>query len=616
MNDAKGELWVTDNCGGHRWVAARVPDDSFMVIANDMLIDYIDLSDTKNFRGSKDLIEHAVSNGFAIYGPAGTPEEGKLNIALTYGTVNASGNSYRRWMGYHLFAPSLNIEPKAPFNISSPDTYTYPMFAKPDRKISALDVMNFQRTRYEGTPYDLSESPMYFGTAVLNQRRGRYVHMLSESENATLPNPTGIGTVAARLVGHITQKEAHTYEQIPELPPEIGARWWFIEGQPEFSLNLPFYGNIKDTHPAYKKLTVSHAFDPESAFWIFREVSYLGRNNRKQYGKPIQAYWRAYEAKLFAEQEAITKELITRYKADPNDAAEWITDYTIATAQAGMNRAGLIRKALVKHMATNSGDLFVVPSDSIPFVNATFDIHPTSGDALLTIQDTIDVAHTLGISEWTIRPAWLKLPNPYPLQHFTPQLYTVEDFVTGHPASLGNGATVLSTPGVRVYASTQTPDLNSGNLMKVRYTAEIMGSNYAVFENSVEKVKKGFSLHAILPDYPKGFEIVGPNGIVSLPEVIKTGKAWVFGDKERATVMIDFYLYDDAGIPVYGHGGKIVVPDGNADFVLDSGKLWAAAYSIDDDDDDKCKDETGCQTFAPSLIGIVLMMGLLIRRKD
>jgi dipeptidase len=618
LNDAGGNHWVTDNCGGHRWVAARVPDDAFMVMANDMNIDYVDLNDTKNFRGSKDLITHAISSGFAIYGPPGTPEADKVNIALTYGTINAAGNTYRRWMAFNLFAPSLNLTPKAPFNSSDASTYTYPMFAKPDRKISALDVMNFQRSRYQGTPYDLSESPMYFGTAVLPQRLGRYIHMLSESENATLPDPAGSGTVSARLVGHITQKEAHIYEQIPELPPEIGARWWFIEGQPEFSLNLPFYGNINDTHPAYKKLTVSHAFDPESAFWIFREVSYLGRANRKQYGKPIQAYWQEYEKKLYAEQDAITKELIERYKKDPKDAAEWITDYTIATAQAGMNRAGLIRNALVKHMATNSGDLFVVPSDSTPFVNATFDIHPTSGDALLTLNDTIDVASTLGISEWTIRPAYLKLPSPYPLQHFTPQLYTVEDLNSGHPTSLGDDATVLQIPGVRIYADLESSDLSAGNLIKVRYTAEIMDSAYKVFENSVEKVKKGFSLHAMLPGYSNGFELVGPNGVVSLPDAIKTGKAWVFGGKDRASVMIDFYLYDDAGSPAFGNGGKIVVPDGKADSVLNSGAMWAAAYQIDDEEepDDPCKDN-GCSVFPIGyLLGFALIFEVLFRKKS
>lgn len=570
MCDSKGELWVMENCGGHRWVAAKVPDDSFAVVANDNVIDYVDLSDTKNFKGSSDLIKFAEDNGFAVYGLAGTPEEGRVNIAASYGKQNGTGSSYRRWMGYRMFAPSQNIQLK---QASPIDPYPYPTFIKPDKKISALDIMEFQRSRFEGTKYDISESPQVFsGNAVPD------VNMLRETETAKIPNVLGDGSITARPIGHYTQKESHIYEWVPELPPEVGARWWFLEGQPEHSVNLPFYGNINDTHPAYKKNVTYRAYDPESAFWIFREVSYLARANRKQYGHAVHDYWHAYEKKLYAEQDSITEELLKRYNADPKDAADWITDYTFATAQAAMNRAGVIRKALVKHMETNSGDVFVVPDDSVPFTNGTFDIHPTAGTANLTSSDISDVANTLGISEWTVRPARLLLPSPYPLQQYTPVLYTEEDLASGHPESLGTGTTVLPIPGVRVYGTLESKDLSAGNLLKVRYTAELQDAAYEIFKNSVDNVKKEFSLHAVLSGSQSSVELVGPNGIVTLPDAIKTGKAFVIGDGTRATVMIDFYLYDDSGSPAYGYGGKIVVPDGNADGVLDTGSLWAAGY--------------------------------------
>jgi dipeptidase len=629
MNDNGGNIWITENMGGWRWVAARVPDDSICVIANDCVIDYVDLNDTKNFRGSKDLLTfpktwadtNPGSADFSIYGPAGSPNAGKLNVAATYGSQNGTGNAYRRWMGFHMFAPSQNIQlrtaPSATKFVLDPNEYPYPTFIKPDRKVSALDVMKFQRSRFEGTPYDVSAHNITFGTAALNRRLGRYIHMLAEGGEPQIPGTT----IGARPIGTPSQKETHVYEYIPEFPPAIGARWWFQEGQPEHSVNLPFYGNINDTHPAYKKLTVAHAYDPESAFWVFRDLSYMARSNRVQYGRPIRAYWDTYEAKLFNDQAAITKELLERHNKDPKDAANWITDYTLTTTQNAMNRAGLIRKALQKHMGTNSGDLFVVPSDSIPFVSATFDIHATSGDALVSITDIKDVAEAYGLDErWSVNAAWLKLPSPYPLQHFTPILYTVQDLTTGHPATFGEKTTVLPMPGVRVYANLQSNDHSAGNLIKVRYTAEIMGDAYKIFENSADKVKKGFSLHAMLPGFTGGFELVGPNGLVTMSEVIKTGKGWVMGDTERATVVIDFYLYDEAGVPAYGNGGKIVVPDGKADFTLDTGALWAAAYKIEEekekDDDDKCKGSSGCQAFPiVSLLGIAMMVGVLFRRK-
>ena len=634
MNDTNGDLWITENCGGFRWVAARVPDDSFVVVANDNVIDYVDLSDTKNYRGTADLLtfpENPASKPgkycseadkpnlqpFAVYGP-----DGRLNVAATYGQQNGSGNSYRRWMGYRMFAPSQNIGLKRAYNANpDPDPIAYPTFVKPDRKISALDIMEFQRSRFEDTPYDIGLTPQYFTDAAINPGYGSYVHIFNETERAQLPDNAGAAgaTVNARPIGHWTQKETHIYEQIPELPAEIGARWWFQEGLPLHSVNLPFYGNINDTHPAYKKLVSFRGYDPESAYWIFRDLSYLARSNRALYGLPIHEYWHNYEKKLYAEQEAVTKELIERYNNDPADAASWITDYTIATAQAAMNRAGLFRKALMEHIAGRPGELFVVPDDSIAFTSGTFEIHPTGGYAILTGSDIADVANTLGISEWTISAAQLRLPydvnDPATLQKYTPVLYTTEELSSGHPESLGD-ATVLPIPGIRVYGNLDVPKINGGgNLVKVRYTAELQDAVYAEFGNSVANVTRAFSLHAMLPGYPDGVELVGPGGLISLADAVKTGKAWVIGDAKRATVMIDFYLYDDAGTPAFGNGAKIVVPDGSTDGILDTGKLWAA---IDYRDiGGSSGSSSGCQAFNPGLLfGIMLTLGFCLRRKS
>lgn len=175
-----------------------------------------------------------------------------------------------------------------------------------------------------------------------------------------------------------------------------------------------------------------------------------------------------------------------------------------------------------------------------------------------------------------MRPANLKLPSPYPPQKYTPILYTEEDLSSGRPEALDSGAAALSVPGVRVYGDLAAEDLSAGNLVKVRYTVELQNDAYKIFDNSVEKVKSGFSLNVVPRGAAKSVELIGPKGVVSLADALKTGKAFVIGDKDRATVMIDFYLYNDSGAPSYGNGGKIVLPDGKADNVLDTGALWAA----------------------------------------
>ncbi|MEG1823357.1 MAG: hypothetical protein RR501_01145 [Cloacibacillus sp.] len=150
--------------------------------------------------------------------------------------------------------------------------------------------------------------------------------------------------------------------------------------------------------------------------------------------------------------------------------------------------------------------------------------------------------------------------------------------------------------------------------MKVRYTVELQNDAYKIFDNSVEKVKSGFSLNVVPRGAAKSVELIGPKGVVSLADALKTGKAFVIGDKDRATVMIDFYLYNDSGAPSYGNGGKIVLPDGKADNVLDTGALWAGAHITKESSSGGSGG--GCEVFDLNLLlGAILMTGLMFRKR-
>jgi dipeptidase len=328
---SQSEAWIVEVISGHRWVASKVPDDAFAVIANDMVTVSVDLSDGKRFRGSADFQKFAEENDFAEYNSDGT-----LNIAGSYGKINGDGNTYRRWRGYGLFAPSLEIEVK----ISS-DITPYSLFAGPDKPIEVTEVMSFQRDRYEKTKYDLSLSAQTFD---------------NEGKERELAQPRPIGTAG--------QIETHIYEMVRGYPASVGARFWMAMAQSEHSVYLPYYGAITDTHPYYKKEAAKYeTYQDDSAFWIFQNLASKARSDREKYGKPIKDYWLAYERKLFNEQAQIEGDLLREYQSDPNAAAKYITDYTIAKSQAVIDKAIEISDALDKHIAERPGDLFVVPSD-------------------------------------------------------------------------------------------------------------------------------------------------------------------------------------------------------------------------------------------------------------
>lgn len=513
------EAWIFETVSGHRWVASRVPDDSFVIVANDMVTDHIVLSDDANYRGTPDVIQYAKDEAIALF-----DSTGHVNIAATYGNgeLNKPGNTYRRWRGYSMFAPSQNITVR-----SADNSYPYQTFLKPDSKIGVTDIMRFQRDRYQNTTLDMSTSAQVIDSS------GR------ESDGGW-PRPIGV----------ITQQETHIYEMVKGYPAEIGARWWMAMAQSEHSVNLPFYGAITDTHPYFKKEVFSRAYEPDSAYWIFQDLAFLARGNRAKYGKPIQDYWRQYELKLYDEQASVEKDLLSTYSRDRVAARKMITDYTIASSQAAMNKAAQIRKALIAHIAARPGELFTVPSDLIPFTDVT-----TEGG--LTPSELAIVANLLGLAPSQVTEASLGTKK------LTEQGWGSAPEVSGY--------TTLSTPGLAI----EVP-VTSGNTSKIVYNVELKGDDYAYFGNSVENVKKQFALFSVARKSGVSDDVrqlVGPDGLVSLSAAIDNGIATVYGNENSATVTVRYYLYDGAGNPKYGNG-VLVVPDGAADGYL-TDLLWA-----------------------------------------
>ena len=144
------EAWLWEEFQDRRWIAVRVPDDSFVVEANNRRIANIDLEDTENYMGSKDIIDFAVEHGF--YDPDGGEPFSCAKVYSNRGTHLKFGeawpklNTRRIWRGISLLAPSTKLDPEADY---------YPLFVKPDRKLTPKDLLNVMRDHYQGTKYDL-----------------------------------------------------------------------------------------------------------------------------------------------------------------------------------------------------------------------------------------------------------------------------------------------------------------------------------------------------------------------------------------------------------------------------------------------------------------------------
>ena len=393
----QNEAWLLEAVSRYHYVASRVPDDKIAILANAMQTQFFDENDPVNFRSNFKPNTYAIENGFARYQLDENGQK-RVNISLTYGPtgnagVNGEANSYRRWRGMTMFAPSqgskiIPLHEKDYYGgggtaaTSSDTAVTYPTFIKPDKKVSPLDIARMHRDRYAGTPFDQTYSPQYLNADDGEIREGTVsptTIVKALPPGSIIPTtPTPSGNVAIRVIGYYTSMHAHIYDVGGKLPPEIGARFWIAMASQETSIFLPSYGNITDTHPKHKyNITdVNTAtsgngaglvpfYNPDSAYLLYARIGYLARSDRWNYAKPIQEFFREYEMRIYDELENVVEpKLLEMYSKDKAAAAKYITDYCIDVADKAFDASIKIHDALVAHMAANPNTLFKIPASA------------------------------------------------------------------------------------------------------------------------------------------------------------------------------------------------------------------------------------------------------------
>jgi len=295
------EVWYIEAGSGHHWVAVRVPDDSYMIAANHLRIDKVDLADTNNYAGSEDLIAFAEDNG--LYDPE---TDGEFNFTKAFGTtvIGDTKNLPRLWWGEKMLTPSANLQPNQD---------SYPLFMKPDNKIALKDVMSVFRSHYDGSEYDTYNT-------VLNSK--------------------------FRPINVNTCMESHILQLRSWLPNEIGGVHWLAMGVPDTSVYVPFYSGITDTPQAYKLGT--DTYDKESAYWSFRSVSAMTNVDFAKFSLLVLPEWQKLEAEEFEKLADTDKEALKLYnKTSPTIVSVYLTKTSEAYAQKALEKANELESTLM-----------------------------------------------------------------------------------------------------------------------------------------------------------------------------------------------------------------------------------------------------------------------------
>jgi dipeptidase len=200
------EAWMLAVIRGKHWYAQRVPDNEVAVIPNHYTIRQIRPDDKDQFMGSRDIVEYARMNGWYDETKDGPFDFKKaFNRPSRRGLVS-DGNTLRHWRG-------LNLLCGHKWEISD----DYPFSAKPEKKITAEDLMTVLRDHYEGTEYDATDG---YKTGSPNRTKFR-----------TICTASTINAFVVSLNGKV--------------PEPLSVSVWLALGKPDTTIFLPLYCGIE-----------------------------------------------------------------------------------------------------------------------------------------------------------------------------------------------------------------------------------------------------------------------------------------------------------------------------------------------------------------------------------
>lgn len=146
----RDEIWYLETIGGHHFIAKRVVDDEYVVLPNQLNIDYFDLDDAfgkqEKHICSKDLREFIEDNHLDLgFGD-------KFDVRAAFGSHSDADHVYntpRAWYMLRYFNPNT-----FDWEHISPECDSLPFSMKPERKITIEDVKYILSSHYQGTEYD------------------------------------------------------------------------------------------------------------------------------------------------------------------------------------------------------------------------------------------------------------------------------------------------------------------------------------------------------------------------------------------------------------------------------------------------------------------------------
>ena len=315
------EAWIVEMVGpgpggaGAHWVAIRVPDGHLSAFANLGRIGEIPEDGGEHcLHSDLDAMEaFAQQNGWYDHGP--------FNWRDTFHPATAQQKRYtatRVWSLFRRAAPSLELDPAYHRGVESAEPY--PLFIRPDSKLTLADIFGLMRDHYEGTDYDMTQGVDAgpFGYPVRYRPMGWEV----DDQAHTWERP-----ISTQQTGFSMVCQSRSW-----LPDPVGGVTWYGLDDTDFTCYTPLYCSMDRLPPSYTRGSLQK-FSWDSAWWVFNFVSnYSGL----RYGDMIQDV-RALQAELENEaldlQPAVERTAVDLAATDPDLAQRFLNDWAVQRAE-------------------------------------------------------------------------------------------------------------------------------------------------------------------------------------------------------------------------------------------------------------------------------------------
>lgn len=312
------EVWIMELIGkgpgqkGILYVAQRIPEGYVSAHANQARITTFPLNDPDNCVYAEDVVSFAKEQGWY------KGKDQDFSFRDTYAPLSFGGLRYceaRVWAFFNKI--SDNMSGYIDYAMGKDARNPMPLWIKPNRKLSAQDLMEYMGDHYEGTPMDMTTDigAGPFGVPY------RWRPLTWEVDGVEYCNERAIGT---QQTGFSFVSQSRGW-----LPDPIGGILWFGVDDAATTVYVPMYCGITDVPRSFAEGNGDLLeYSDDAAFWAFNRVAnmcYLMYNYMAKDVKIVQQEL----TQTFAEQTAaIDKAAQVLYAGSPESARAFLTQYS------------------------------------------------------------------------------------------------------------------------------------------------------------------------------------------------------------------------------------------------------------------------------------------------